>query len=333
MPPIQYAESADGTRIAYCVIPGESPPLLYVSAVDVAPGIDMAFRLGFRSSFLEALAGGRAMVLYDPRGRGFSGRITKPLTIEQMVEDLDAVTESVGEPVRVVAGNTGASVACVRAARDPRLWTSLYLMGPAATFAGTLTAINGWDVRKNYRTLLGFICRVVLNVSLDDLTATIDQFERETPVETAIAYDDVFRHFDIWDLLPRIELPTHVSIRMPAVPGGVSEHAKEVASLIPGARVVVAEGSLSGREMGQWIRSTIDGLALDPAVESSNDAFTHREIDVLRGLAGAQSNAAIADNLGISIRTVERHVHTIFGKLDVTNRTAAARWAIRNGLG
>ena len=44
-------------------------------------------------------------------------------------------------------------------------------------------------------------------------------------------------------------------------------------------------------------------------------------------------NRAIAIELSISERTVENHVFHILTKLGINSRTAAAAWAIRQGLG
>lgn len=57
-----------------------------------------------------------------------------------------------------------------------------------------------------------------------------------------------------------------------------------------------------------------------------------REREVLAPLARGDSNKAIAAALGISERTVERHVSNIFDKLGVTSRTEAAAHALRNRL-
>ncbi|HYH28507.1 MAG TPA: response regulator transcription factor [Actinomycetota bacterium] len=57
-----------------------------------------------------------------------------------------------------------------------------------------------------------------------------------------------------------------------------------------------------------------------------------REREVLRLLAGGQSNQQIGSALGISGRTAATHVASIYRKLQVTNRVDAAREAMRLGL-
>jgi non-specific serine/threonine protein kinase len=60
--------------------------------------------------------------------------------------------------------------------------------------------------------------------------------------------------------------------------------------------------------------------------------LTPRETDVLRLLTTGKSNRAIAQALSISERTVENHVFHFLAKLGLDSRTAAAAWAVRNGL-
>lgn len=57
-----------------------------------------------------------------------------------------------------------------------------------------------------------------------------------------------------------------------------------------------------------------------------------RELEILRLLVEGHSNRAIGDLLSVSLRTVENHVHHILTKLDLESRTAAATFAVRNGL-
>jgi DNA-binding CsgD family transcriptional regulator len=60
--------------------------------------------------------------------------------------------------------------------------------------------------------------------------------------------------------------------------------------------------------------------------------LTPREREVLQLLAEGNSNAAIADHLFISQRTVTTHLSRLYAKLEVTTRTEAVALAIRMGL-
>jgi DNA-binding CsgD family transcriptional regulator len=65
--------------------------------------------------------------------------------------------------------------------------------------------------------------------------------------------------------------------------------------------------------------------ARDPA----STMLTARELDILRRVAAGEANYAIAEGLSVSRRTVESHLRSIYRKLGVSNRTAAAAWLTR----
>lgn len=72
-------------------------------------------------------------------------------------------------------------------------------------------------------------------------------------------------------------------------------------------------------------------------IETNKDAekiksLTKRELDVLKLLAVGMFNKEVGKRLEISERTVKNHVSNIFKKLEVTDRTQAAVFAIRNNL-
>ncbi len=56
--------------------------------------------------------------------------------------------------------------------------------------------------------------------------------------------------------------------------------------------------------------------------------LTRRETDVLQWVAEGKTNAEIGIILGMSPRTVQKHLEHIFEKLGVATRTAAATWAL-----
>jgi len=63
-----------------------------------------------------------------------------------------------------------------------------------------------------------------------------------------------------------------------------------------------------------------------------DDSLTKREIEVLKLLAEGLFNKEIAYTLAISEKTVKNHVSNIFKKINVSDRTQAAVYAIKNNL-
>jgi non-specific serine/threonine protein kinase len=82
------------------------------------------------------------------------------------------------------------------------------------------------------------------------------------------------------------------------------------------------------------ILAAVTETTVAPASSATTDQYdlTKRELEVLRLLVEGKSDREIAAALFISPHTVMRHVAGILGKLDVASRTAAATWAVRNGL-
>ena len=66
--------------------------------------------------------------------------------------------------------------------------------------------------------------------------------------------------------------------------------------------------------------------------EPAPSGLTPRELEVLRLVASGRSNAQIAGELVLSEKTVARHLSSIFTKLDVHSRTAAAAYAYEQSL-
>ncbi len=78
-----------------------------------------------------------------------------------------------------------------------------------------------------------------------------------------------------------------------------------------------------------WLRQHPADVAARPFPSGQ---LSPREAEVIRLLAGGKSNEATAGALSISERTVENHIFHILAKLNLESRTAAATWAVREGL-
>jgi DNA-binding NarL/FixJ family response regulator len=77
------------------------------------------------------------------------------------------------------------------------------------------------------------------------------------------------------------------------------------------------------------IRDYVERGRLD---EEQIDLLTPRELQVLKLIAEAYSSKQIAQELVISVKTVERHRQNILDKLGMSDRVELTRYAIRRGL-
>jgi len=158
-----------------------------------------------------------------------------------------------------------------------------------------------------------------------------------------------------------------LDIRMPEVTG--VEATRRIKARFPEVRVLIltaydddpyifallqagADGyvlkTASGDELVQAVRTVHEGKsALSPEVATKVvqqavtgkpgtaadqvEPLTPRELEVLRLAARGLTNRAIGHELGISHRTVQGHLASIYGKLGVSSRTEAVTEALRRG--
>jgi len=86
--------------------------------------------------------------------------------------------------------------------------------------------------------------------------------------------------------------------------------------------------SITRRLVEQFVRRPPPGASVPPGLEE----LTERELEVLKLLARAMSNAEIAAELVVSEATVKSHVNRILGKLSLRDRTQAVVLAYEAGL-
>jgi len=109
-------------------------------------------------------------------------------------------------------------------------------------------------------------------------------------------------------------------------------------ALEAGATTYLLKHSLSD-DLVRVIRNVHAGEhPLPPDVQARLDdtaarpALSKREVEVMELVLDGSRNKEIADALSISQETVRVHLRTIFAKLDVHDRTAAVKVALRRGI-
>ncbi len=101
---------------------------------------------------------------------------------------------------------------------------------------------------------------------------------------------------------------------------------------VPSAIIDAVQGVARG-EKG-WVSHKVAAKLsqmLDSKAENANE-LTARELEVLRLVAQGNTNSEIGLKLGISEKTVEKHLDTMFKKMGVVSRVEAAVVAVRQQL-
>jgi DNA-binding NarL/FixJ family response regulator len=93
----------------------------------------------------------------------------------------------------------------------------------------------------------------------------------------------------------------------------------DVDQLVGAIRAVAAGGSVVDPKVVEALVTSRSGD------DSPLDELTPRELDVLREMAQGKNNAAIAESLVLSERSVEKYVHAIFAKLGLAWESAIHR--------
>jgi DNA-binding NarL/FixJ family response regulator len=124
-----------------------------------------------------------------------------------------------------------------------------------------------------------------------------------------------------------------------------------IAVIRAGARGYVTK-TISGTELADAVRRVAGGDAVfsprlagfvldsftgrsatpEPALDPELDSLTPRELEVLRLLARGYTYREIAEDLFISVKTVETHASNVLRKTQQSNRNALTRWAHRRSI-
>jgi len=176
-----------------------------------------------------------------------------------------------------------------------------------------------------------------------------DQMRRAVTPEAATATLKAARTIDVNASLSEIRVPTLVLHRTDVswFPEGI---AQGLASAIPGARLALLRGDSTAPYLGdteaaatallEFLEEQPEPATKEPALPTANDAqktsrpdgLTDREIEVLRLVAAGRMNKEIADELVLSVRTVERHIGNIYKKINARGRADAAAYTLTHGL-
>jgi DNA-binding NarL/FixJ family response regulator len=100
--------------------------------------------------------------------------------------------------------------------------------------------------------------------------------------------------------------------------------------LVRAVKAVAGGGKVLGPDIAAKVVAQVTSGKPAAAVEQI-EPLTERELEVLRLAAHGLTNKAIAAELSVSDRTVQGHLASVYGKLDVASRTEAVTKALKMG--
>ena len=131
-------------------------------------------------------------------------------------------------------------------------------------------------------------------------------------------------------MLSSFDSPTYIAR---AVSAGASDYVLKTASRQAIVEAVTNAARNTPPARSGEFRRIASSMANKTVPDDIDVPLTPRETQVLRLVSMGLSNQEIADSLDISIETVKEHVQNLLRKLSLGDRTQAAVWAIRHGLG
>jgi DNA-binding NarL/FixJ family response regulator len=120
------------------------------------------------------------------------------------------------------------------------------------------------------------------------------------------------------------------------VPYEVARTKTLLGTVMPDGDAMLAEAITTAESLLSVQPAASAARATPAKVSPDGNGLTERELEILALIGEGISNQEIADQLYLSLRTVERHVSNIYLKLGLvgrSSRAAAASYAVRSGLG
>jgi DNA-binding CsgD family transcriptional regulator/pimeloyl-ACP methyl ester carboxylesterase len=340
---VQYAVTRDEIRIAFTVS-GSGQPLIHMPN-DGVSSLLLDRALPERRRWALALARQFTVVRYDGRGHGLSQRDVADFSQETAALDLDAVAARAGFSRFVLFGFLGTVPAAVRyAAEHPDRVSHLVLWPPDTrepsaeeykglgklavtdweTFTETYAHLAlGWDEGDSAHRYAEIMRESISHESYLRMAARA----RATPPLQVVAE---------WG--PRVTAPALILQRKVRY---AADRLRQIATALPDARLVILEGTRTLPYQGD-VRAVVDAIAAfvgstgeppaSPVAASlsaaSRERMTPREMEILVLIANGRSNQQIAEELVLSVRTVERHLANIYEKIGASGKSARAAAAV-----
>jgi DNA-binding CsgD family transcriptional regulator len=265
--------------------------------------------------------------------------------MEDYLVDLEAVVERLSLERFVLYGGPLSNHVAIRyAIHHPESVTALVL--------GDVT-LDSSMLPPGYRELARqdwalFLHTIASSFSLQGAPIEVAYWRQSVEQADYLRAESASRQSDITTLLPELSVPTLIlnarRLRADEPESRLAEHGRAMAAVIPDGRLVLYDGFASVWYSGspeppaavpmiEAFLASIPGLNRTPgATVRTTRLLSSREIQVLQLIARGSSNQQIADDLVLSVRTVERHITNVYAKIGARGRADATAYAVRAGL-
>jgi len=338
---VRFCRSADGVRIAYARH-GNGPPL--VIATCWLSHLQYDWESPVWRHFLDDLGKIATVIRYDERGHGLSDRDVHEHGLDLRIADIEAVVDDAGLDRFALMGMAqGGPPAIAYTTRHPERVSRLLFYGSYAAAMRDPTPEDieldetferlikvGWarpesEFRRVFTSMM-------IPGGAEEQMRWLDELQRvSVSADIAVISRRQRQRENAADLLRELDLPTLV-LHSRGDRMNDFEESRFLASSIAGARLVILESDnhiVLGDEPA-W-RVFMDEVTAFMAADRAPGeaarglpALSPRELDVLRLAAAGLDNAGIAEQLVLSVRTVERHLHNAYAKLGVEGTAARA---------
>jgi pimeloyl-ACP methyl ester carboxylesterase/DNA-binding CsgD family transcriptional regulator len=340
---VRFCRSIDGVTIAYAVH-GSGPPLV-IDACWLSH-LQYDWESPVWRHYLTELGKIATVIRFDERGHGLSDRDVTDHSLELRLADLEAVVEHAGvERFSLLAMAQGGPVAIEYTARHPERVGRLVFYGSYAGVDSVQTSKQDTLLDETFTNLIRvgweqptpefrrvFTYQMIPGATEEQMGWLDELQRRSVSAEVAVEARRQRGRANAADRLPELDVPTLVLASLgdrmnPFV------YSRFLAAQIPGAKLVAleSENHIVLEDEPAWpvfLREVTEFLGAERAAPSGDPTadprrvLSARELEVLALAAQGRDNAAIAADLTLSVRTVERHLQNIYEKLGLSGKSA-----------
>jgi len=247
---IAFCQTSDGVRIAYATV-GKASALPVVEIVGWNSHLERSVEGSTEAQYLQYMGERYLYVRYDGRGSGLSDRGVRDFSLDARVRDLEAVMDALKLRKAALFGDSaGGATAIAYTVRHPERVSRLVLYGSFLQWAQSADEVQRWKAmitlaRSDWGTDTSAYRQMWASLFSPDATPSdasrVAENERKSmTAEDAAAFLTANLAIDVTALAPKVAVPTLIihcrgDLVVPF------EQGRQLATLIPGARLVTLE--------------------------------------------------------------------------------------------